>query len=294
MKLRWTFVFLLAALVLSGVQVFADQLILKNGREYSGKLIRSDANVVEFRVAGKVETFKMADVSQIIIKEPEMVNPPVGRTLSNAPQPAEPVKQVPPEAPPVDPDARPPLTNSRTSSAAPATGGATVTLAAGMGLTIRMEESVDTERNRVGDSFRATLEEPISVGSQIILPRGSEVKGAIAYSRESGKVSGRSELILELTEIRANGKSYALQTSDYSEVGVSQGKKTAAAATGAAALGAVIGAIAGGGKGAAIGAVTGGAVGGGVAVLTSGQTLRVPAETILQFKLQKPLALDAP
>ncbi len=173
-------------------------------------------------------------------------------------------------------------------------GGATVTLPAGTDLTIRMVDSVDTDRNQVGDTFQATLQEPISVGSQVVVPRGADVRGRIAYSKESGRATGQSELLLELTELSFNGKTYPLRTSDYQEVGSSRGARTAKAAGGTAALGAIIGAIAGGGKGAAIGAATGGAVGTGVAVMSKGQTIKVPAETLLDFKLQKPLTVDAP
>jgi hypothetical protein len=117
------------------------------------------------------------------------------------------------------------------------------------------------------------------------------VEGKIAYAEESG-LKGQSILILELTEIRFNSKVYPIRTSDYSEVGKSQGQKTARTIGGGAAIGAIIGAIAGGGKGAAVGAATGAAVGTGVRVLTKGETLRVPAETMLQFNLQKPLTVE--
>jgi hypothetical protein len=293
MKMKAIQAAILAVLILMCVPLMADQLIMKDGKEYTGKLVRADGTVVEFRIGGRVETFKMADVAQIVIKEPEMVNPPIGRTLSNDP-PAPSVRQVPPEPAPLDPDTRPPAANPRSSGSIPPAGRATVTLPQGTSLTIRMEESVDTDRNRVGDTFQATLEEQVLIGNQVIIPRGAAVKGSIAYSRESGRATGQSELILELTEIRVNGRSYTLQTSDYNEVGVSRGKRTAAAATGVAALGAIIGAVAGGGKGAVVGATTGAAVGATAAVMTRGQTLKVPAETILDFKLQKPLTVDAP
>jgi hypothetical protein len=157
-----------------------------------------------------------------------------------------------------------------------------------------MAETIDTERNRVGDAFSATLEEPLTLDSQTLAPRGTEVKGNIAYAQESGRLSGQSELILELNEIRVNGRTYPLRTSDYTEIGSSRGKRTAAAAGGGAAVGAIIGAIAGGGKGAAVGAATGAAVGTGVQVLTKGQTLKVPIETVLEFRLQHPLTIDVP
>jgi len=269
---------------------FADQITLKNGHEYSGKFVRGDANIVEFRVLGRVETFKTSEVAQITFKEPEIVSPPSGRVSSAIPDsPSAPL--TPAGNPPAEREVHP------GASAAPAPKGgqsATVTLPAGTDITIRMVDTVDTDRNQVGDAFQATLQESLSVGSQVVVPRGANVRGTIAYSKESGRVTGQSELILELTELSFDGRSYPLRTSDYHEVGASRGARTAKTAGGIAAVGAVVGAIAGGGKGAAIGAATGGAVGTGVAVMSRGQTIKVPAETLLDFKLQKPLSVEVP
>lgn len=305
MKNCWIACAALLGFALSGSVALGDQILLKNGREFSGKFVRGDANVVEFRVLGRVETFKTVDVAQIVFKEPELVNPPSGRTLSTAPSAGDVQRENPPVQPAPDQNqgvqangAQAPLDRNKSVEATgiqastESSSGPTVTLPAGTDLTIRMTEGVDTDRNKVGDTFQATLEQPLSIGSQVIVPKGSEVRGAVAYAKESGRVSGKSELILELTELKANGRTYPLRTEDYSEVGSSRGKRTAAAAGGTAALGAIIGAIAGGGKGAAIGAATGAAAGTGVAVLTNGQTIKVPAETVLTFKLQKPLTID--
>jgi hypothetical protein len=280
------------ALFLTCSAAIADQITLKNGHEYTGKFVRGDANVVEFRILGRVETFKTAEVAQIIFKEPEMVNPPSGKVPSTVPDSGEPGRVSAGGNAPAERDL------SSTSSVGPAPQssgrGATVTLPAGTDITIRMVDSVDTDRNQVGDAFQATLQDPLSVGSQVVVPRGASVRGTIAYSKESGRVTGQSELILELTELAFDGRTYPLRTSDYQEVGSSRGARTAKAAGGTAALGAIIGAIAGGGKGAAVGAVTGGAVGTGVAVMSRGQTIKVPAETLLDFKLQKPLSVEMP
>jgi hypothetical protein len=174
------------------------------------------------------------------------------------------------------------------------TRSASVTLPAGTPIIVRTAEQIDTDRNRAGESFEATLEEPLAYEGQILAPRGSRVKGRVAYAEESGRVKGQSQMILELTELVLEGRTYPLQTSDHVEVGSSRGKRTAGAAAGGAAVGAIIGAIAGGGKGAAIGAAAGAGAGAGIQVLRGGQTLKVPAETVLQFQLQKPLTLDAP
>ena len=301
--------FILALVVVfsGATAAWADQLILKSGKEYSGKFVRGDSSVVEFRVLGHIETFKTADVSQILFKEPELVNPPSGSTGSAAaaqlPAPAPPASAPSASAPAPSAPAPPAPTPSPSRAAGddqrarevpPQEAGPSVTLPENTPITIRTAEAIDTDRNRVGDSFDATLEESLTVDGRTVAPKGTQVKGNIARAQESGKFSGQSELILELTEIQLNGRTYAVQTSDYTEIGSSRSKRTAGAVGGGAAVGAIIGAIAGGGKGAAVGAATGAAVGTGVQVMTKGQTLKVPAETVLEFHLQHPLTIDVP
>jgi len=277
------------ALSVPASTALGDQLIMKDGKEYSGKLVRADANVVEFRIQGKVESFNISDVAQIVFKTPEIVSPPTGRSVST-PTPAS--------IPRVSSSRNPPAERELQSSPAQTAQGTgalpTVTLPAGTPITIRMAEDVDTERNQAGDVFNATLAEPLTLGEQVIAPAGSEVKGDVAYARDSGTFTGQSELILELNELRVGNRTYQLRTSDYSETGPSRGKRTAATIGGAAAVGAVIGGIIGGGKGAAIGAGTGAGVGTGVQVLTRGQRIKVPTETMLTFKLQSPLTIEVP
>ncbi len=286
MRFRYQIILVLAFLGLACPSAWSDQITLKDGREFSGKFVRGDANTIEFQILGRVETFKVSDVDRITFKQPEMVNPAPARSMSTVPPSGGVTPSV---APPAARD----LSSQPQMQSAASQYGTGVTFPAGTEVTIRMGETVDTDRNRVGDTFNATLDEPLTQGDQVIVPRGAKVKGRVAYAKESGRVSGQSELILELTELTVNGRTYPLSTSDYSEVGASRGRRTAATAGGVAALGAIVGAIAGGGKGAAIGAATGAAAGAGVTVLTHGQTLHVPVETLLDFKLQKPLTIDS-
>jgi hypothetical protein len=169
-----------------------------------------------------------------------------------------------------------------------------VTFPAGTPVVIRTTSAIDTDRNRVGDVFDATIVDAMVWGNETIFPRGTAVKGRIAYAKESGKLTGRSQLVLELTDIIYNGRNYFLRTSDYTEMGSSRGNRTAATVGGTAALGAIIGAIAGGGTGAAVGAASGAAVGTGVQVMTRGEVLKIPAETVLEFKLQSPMKISLP
>jgi hypothetical protein len=289
------------AIAILSVTAFADQIVLKNGAVYSGKFIRGDERTVEFRVLGRVESFRVANVSQIIFMEPELQTPPNPRSSKvlvapEAPEipadmsePTSSISATQPENPP--PVVQPPPPPVNTVQAQPESYSGMI-FPKGTPVVIRTISAIDTDRNRVGDVFEATLEDAMVWGNQTVFPRGTTLKGRIAYAKESGKLSGQSQLVLELTDIVAKGRTYFLRTSDYTEVGSSRGNRTAATVGGTAALGAIIGAIAGGGKGAAIGAASGAAVGTGVQVVTRGEVLRIPAETVIEFKLQSALRVD--
>lgn len=166
-----------------------------------------------------------------------------------------------------------------------------VTIEPGTMLSIRMIDSIDSDRNQIGDRFRATLDTPISVNDQTVLPAGADVEGRVAQLRSAGHFTGQSEIALELTSISVNGRRYNLQTDQYSRQGSSRGKNTAAKVGTGAAVGAIIGAIAGGGKGAAIGATVGAGAGGGVQAATKAQQIHITSEQLLTFKLESPLTV---
>ncbi len=274
------------AIALLSATALADQIILKDGRIYTGKFVRGDSRVVEFRILSRVESFNISDIDQIVFKEPELQAPANSRSSVPPSAPSQPEQ---PALQPATPVPTPPVVQD-----APAQTGSAVTFPSGTPVVIRTTTAIDTDRNRVGDVFDAILSDAMVWDNQTIFPRGTAAKGRIAYAQESGKLSGRSQLVLELTDIIYNGRTYFLRTSDYTEMGSSRANRTAATVGGTAALGAIIGAIAGGGKGAAIGAGSGAAVGTGVQVMTRGEVLKIPAETVLEFKLQSPMKISLP
>lgn len=174
-------------------------------------------------------------------------------------------------------------------SASRSTGG--VVIAEGTELTIRMIDSIDSDKNKPGDAFRASLEAPIEVNGQVVVPKGADVEGRVVELKSAGHFTGRSDIALELTGLRVNGRTYALQTDQYSRQGASRGKRTAETVGGGAALGAIIGGIAGHGKGAAIGAAAGAGAGTAVQAMTKGQQIHIPSESVLSFRLTTSLAV---
>ena len=167
-----------------------------------------------------------------------------------------------------------------------------VTLPAGTTLSIRLGENLSSERNRDGDSFQGTLDAPVIANGFIIAERRSRVVGRVIQSGRAGRVKGLANLELAVSEINTtDGQRVLVETDSYQKWGNSSMKGDTAKVAGAAALGAIIGAIAGGGKGAAIGAGAGGAAGTGVALGTRGSAVSIPSESILTFRLARPATI---
>jgi hypothetical protein len=166
-----------------------------------------------------------------------------------------------------------------------------VTIPAGTTLAVRLVDSIDSEKNQPGETFRATLNSPLAVEGDVAIPAGYDVEGHIVDVKSAGKFAGQSVVVLQLDRISVGGKSYSVQTDQYKRQGSSRGKNTAEKVGAGAAIGAIIGGIAGGGKGAGIGAAAGGGLGGGVQAATKGQQIKLPSETVLNFTLQSPLTV---
>ena len=167
-----------------------------------------------------------------------------------------------------------------------------VQVAANTTLTIRTIDGIDSSVNHAGEIFHASLDAPIVVNDEVLVPKGADVYVRLASANSAGRYSGKSELHLELVKLEFRGQSYPLVSSTYSLAGVSQGKGTAEKVGGGAVIGAIIGAIAGGGRGAAIGAGVGGAGGGIYQGATGGKQVKIPSETKLDFQLGQPVTIN--
>jgi hypothetical protein len=174
----------------------------------------------------------------------------------------------------------------------PAPQPRTVTLPVGTNVVIRLAETLSPEHNYTGDTFRATLEVPIIMDGFIIADKGSKVLGTITSAQQAGRVEGVSDLSLALTEISTtDGQRVKIETSTWDKKGAKSTGEDSAKIAGGAALGAIIGAIAAGGKGAAIGAGAGGAVGTGTVLASRGKSVTLPVETRLTFRLTNPVTI---
>jgi len=165
------------------------------------------------------------------------------------------------------------------------------TIDQGTQLTVRLIDPIDSEKNQTGDTFHATLNAPVTSDGEEAVPAGVEVVGHLAEVKSAGKFAGASSVVMQLDSLSFGGRTYNIQTDQYSKKGNSRGKNTAEKVGAGAAIGGIIGALAGGGKGAAIGAAAGAGVGGGVQAATKGQQIKFPSETVLNFTLQQPVTV---
>jgi hypothetical protein len=195
--------------------------------------------------------------------------------------PAAPAVQSAPPSVPAPAPAQPPPPPQPTQ----------VQIPAGTTMSIRMIDGVDSSVNQPGEIFHASLDAPVVVGDQVVVPKDADVYVRLASSSSSGHFKGRSELHLELVKLEFQGQSYPLSSSTYSVSGASRGKDTAKKVGIGAVVGTVIGAVAGGGKGAAIGGAIGAGAGGGYQAATHGKSVKIASETKLDFQLEQPVTV---
>ncbi|MBV8051678.1 MAG: BON domain-containing protein [Acidobacteriaceae bacterium] len=168
-----------------------------------------------------------------------------------------------------------------------------VTIPSGTALAVRLVDPIDSEKNQIGDTFHATLNNPLTINGETVVPSGSDIQGHLVDVKSAGKFAGQSQVVLQLDSIRSGGQIYNIQTDQFKKQGSSRGKNTLEKTGAGAGIGALIGALAGGGKGAAIGAAAGGGLGAGSQTISKSQQIKLASETVLNFTLQAPVTVVA-
>lgn len=173
-------------------------------------------------------------------------------------------------------------------------GQSNAVVPAGTQIQIRTNENINADQNTNGRTYSAEIANDVmGQNGQVLIPKGSPAT-LVVSKVGSGNLGTSNQVALGLESVNINGRTYNLQSNDVNQSGnrgIGANKRTAEMTGGGALLGTLIGAVAGGGKGAAIGAVLGGAGGAAAQVLTKGNEVKVPAETVLTFKLDQPLSL---
>ncbi|HEY2017622.1 MAG TPA: hypothetical protein VGH38_29150 [Bryobacteraceae bacterium] len=284
---------------------------MKSGRVINGTYLGGTARTVKVEVNDRIETLDISDVARIEFRGPASAvqnddNRPVLRRNPSSDSDDRPTLRRSDSTD--DSGDRPVLRRSDGSSSgssgpilrpdptpAPASNPApraTVELPAGTNIVVRMIDGVDSENAKVGQTFSASIDEQVmGPNGDVAIPRGADAVVKLVDAKESGKLTGRAELTLDLMSVKVDGRAVDINTQTVSRESSSRGERTAKVAGGTAAVGAIIGAIAGGGKGAVIGGAAGGAAGAGAEVATKGQRVKIPSETRLTFVLDSPLRI---
>lgn len=256
-------------LILAVSMAWGDTLELKNGSVIKGRFLGGTETEISYQVGSTTQKFSIADVVSLKFDSE-------GTAIAPPPQPQGSL----PDAP--------------TAQAQVAMKPRYAIIPAGTRISVRTIDAIDSAHSLVGDRFQASLAEPLTFEGNVLVERDALVDGRLTQSKESGTFSGRSQLRLELTGITVNAKIVPMVTGEYEVTGKSRGASTAKRTIGGAALGAIIGAAADGGEGAAIGAGVGAGAGAGSEIITKGDRVKVPSETLLDFTLEQDLSIPIP
>jgi hypothetical protein len=274
----------LTALTLAASIAWADTLVLKNGSVIKGKFLGGTQTEISFQVGSTVQKYNVADIVSLKFDSDSATT-----LLPPAPIPSGVIAAGGASAP--VPLALSSLPDDPSTAAHVEAKQAFVTIPAGTLISIRTIDAIDSTSSFVGDRFLASLEEPLTFEGNVLVARDSPVYGRLTQAKESGTFAGRSKLRLELTAIVVNGKMVPVATGEYEVTGKSRGASTAKRTAGGAALGAIIGAVADGGQGAAIGAGVGATAGAASEIITEGDQVKVPSETLLDFTLLQDVSI---
>ncbi|MBI2816904.1 MAG: hypothetical protein HYX72_08180 [Acidobacteria bacterium] len=280
---------------------------LRDGSQLSGALVANsnkeikilgDDNVTHTIPTSQVKSIDYADTPTSTAM-PETQTPP----REQATAPAAPARRADRGPAPAAPPSRPAQTQPPPVHAElphpPESAITTKTfeLPVGTEIAVRTEDTIDSSKAVEGQTYAAeVVNDVLDAAGATVIPRGANAEIIIRSVSQGGRIRGASDLVLDLQSISIDGREYQLSTSDVTErgkSGIGANRRTAEHVGGGAAVGAIIGAIAGGKKGAAIGAGAGAGAGAVAQILTKGGSIRVPVETILTFKLDRPLKVLA-
>jgi hypothetical protein len=240
----------------ASVSIAQDVLELRNGSIIRGTFMGGSATTVRFETErGILDVFGRDEVLALTFGGGG------GSGAAASAPPAQAVAATPAPAPAPAQPARP----------------SQIVVQSGTILLVTLDSTLSTDRTRRDERFSARLTHDLVSNGVVMVPAGTRVFGRVTESRSAGRVAGRPELSLRLRELDINGTLVRIRTNDFSDTGASSFRGTARNA----GLGAGVGAAFGGGEGAARGA----AIGGATSVLSRGDSITIPAGSILEFRL---------
>jgi len=166
-----------------------------------------------------------------------------------------------------------------------------VTIPAQTEIRVQLNESIATDHATAGDPFFATVADPVQVNGQVVIPQGVPVKGRVVSVDAGGRLKGVAEIRLTLESVEINGSFFDLSSNTFARIGEKHKKRNWEIIGGSSGGGALLGALAGGGKGLLIGAPIGAGAGLAGSALTGKKNLVIPAETAMTFRLLAPVEM---
>jgi hypothetical protein len=249
------FLWTIALIVAVAIPASADRVRLRSGKVVAGIFIGGDSKAVRLLLDDGI-------VSEIPLTEAVAIE---FTARQASPTPAK-------------------ATPAPSAAATPASRPAGATVPAGTMLNVRLAQSIDVDASAAGMTFKAVVDDPVSINGSIVIPRGASAVVQAVNVQQSGTMKGSDKISLKLNSVAFGGMVHQVATTYVESKGKGEGKKTTRKIGGGAGLGAIVGGLAGGGEGAAIGAAVGGVT--GAIVSASGEEhLKLPAETRLQFQL---------
>jgi hypothetical protein len=164
-------------------------------------------------------------------------------------------------------------------------------LPAGTVLPVRFETTVSSATSRPEDRVIAVLREDVRLGNRVVLPAGSELRGVVLSAVPSGRVKTRARLALSFDSIEVDGERHAMQTRTINLEASDTRGRDAGIVAGSTGAGAVVGALADGGKGAKVGALVGAGAGTAAILHNKGKEVTLASGTRWRVRLSQPLAL---
>jgi len=166
-----------------------------------------------------------------------------------------------------------------------------LTLPRGTRLEVRLNQTIDVKYAHPGERFTGSLVESVMAGNSVAVPAGSAATGEVLVAHRRGVFKGKSVMALTLTRLDVNGTQYRIDTGTLSESKKGKGRRSAALIGGGAGMGMLIGGVATGGVGLLVGGLAGGGAGALGAAFTGNRDLSIPAESVVNFRLQNELTL---
>lgn len=293
------------------VDASASQLRFKNADGRTESFAKSDisalllGDVTASSLAATIQAQPSSSQSATVQTAPSTITPmtpstttPSTTTPTPSATPPFPTTETTATAPQTTPPAQSPAAPSSSAAIsgqtrAPGVSGNIFTVPASSTLSVRMTETINSETNKVGGRFRGVLEQDLMVNGTVVASKGTEVSGVIVETSDPAVASGKTPLTLELTEVMIEGRAHPLVAADISSQPQAAPGQAAAPASGrklgkGAIAGNVVGGAAGAGRGVGVGAGVGAGASAAANVSVKGEAIRVPSDTVIEFRLQQP------